>query len=66
MRKNFVVGGRALEHAAQGGCGVMSPHWRHKIHLDALLCNLLWVTLCLGRGVGLEDLQRPLPTLTIL
>ncbi|PKU33870.1 hypothetical protein llap_15826 [Limosa lapponica baueri] len=33
-----------------------------KTHLDMFLCNLLWVDL-LWQGVGLEDLQRSLPTL---
>jgi len=33
--------------------------------LDAVLCNLLWVTL-LGQGVGLGDPQRALPTPTML
>jgi len=33
--------------------------------LDAVLCNLLWVTL-LWQGVGLDDPQRSLPTPTIL
>jgi len=36
-----------------------------KIHLDVVLCSLLWVTL-LGQGVGLGDPQRSLPTPTIL
>ena len=31
-----------------------------KTCLDAVLCNLLWVTL-LGQGVGLGDPQRSLP-----
>jgi len=33
--------------------------------LDKVLCSLLWVTL-LRQGVGLGDLQRSLPTPTIL
>ena len=36
-----------------------------KTHLDAILHNVLWVTL-LCRGVGLDDLQRSLPTSAIL
>jgi len=36
-----------------------------KTHLDKDLCSLLWVTL-LGQGVGVDDPQRSLPTLTIL
>ncbi|PKU32332.1 hypothetical protein llap_17364 [Limosa lapponica baueri] len=36
-----------------------------KTPLDAFLCNLLWVTL-LWQGAGLDDLQRSLPTPTIL
>ena len=36
-----------------------------KTHLDAILCNVLGVIL-LGRGVGLDDLQRSLPTSAIL
>ncbi|PKU29481.1 hypothetical protein llap_20215 [Limosa lapponica baueri] len=32
-----------------------------KTHLDTFLCNLLWVDL-LWQGVGLDDLQRSLPT----
>jgi len=36
-----------------------------KIHLDAVLCSLLWVTL-LRQGVGLGDPRRSLPTPNIL
>jgi len=36
-----------------------------KTLLDAVLCNLLWVTL-LWHGVGLDDPQRSLPIPTIL
>ena len=36
-----------------------------KTRLDKVLCSLLWVTL-LRQGVGLDDPQRSLPTLTIL
>jgi len=36
-----------------------------KTLLDVVLCSLLWVTL-LWQGVGLDDPQRSLPTLTIL
>jgi len=32
-----------------------------KTRLDKVLCSLLWVT-CFGRGVGLDDPQRSLPT----
>ena len=36
-----------------------------QLHLAAVLCSLLWVTL-LGQGVGLGDPQRALPTPTML
>ena len=36
-----------------------------KTHLDAYPCSLVWGT-CYGRGVGLSDLWRSLPALTIL
>jgi len=36
-----------------------------KTRLDTVLCSLLWVTL-LQQGVGLDDLQRSLPTPTTL
>ena len=36
-----------------------------KTRLDAFLCPLLWVCL-LKQGVGRDDLQRSLATLTIL
>ena len=36
-----------------------------KTHLDSFLCNLLWGT-CLSREVGLNGLQRFLPTCMIL
>ncbi|GAB0181035.1 translation initiation factor IF-2-like [Grus japonensis] len=38
---------------------------RFQTRLDAILCNLLWVIL-LWQGVGLDDLQRSLPTPTNL
>ena len=36
-----------------------------KTCLDAYLCNLLWGT-CFGRGVGLHELLRSLPTPAVL
>lgn len=53
-----------------GGCGVSISGERHletlETHLDAFLCDLLWVTLS-QLGDGLYYFQsNTLPTLTIL
>jgi len=60
-----VEGDGALEQAAQGGCGVsfsgdiQDPPGHGP---GAACCR--WP--CFGRGVGLDDPQRSLPTPTIL
>ena len=66
MRKNFFTlrvtepRPRLLKEAGE------SPSLEiFKTRLDAVLCNLLWVTL-LQQGIGLGGPQRSLPTLNIL
>ncbi|GAB0206015.1 hypothetical protein GRJ2_003067100 [Grus japonensis] len=64
MRKNFFTL-RMTEHWDRLPREVVeSPSLEiFKTCWDAILCNLLWVIL-LYRGVGLDDLQRSLPTPT--
>ncbi|GAB0192672.1 translation initiation factor IF-2-like [Grus japonensis] len=66
MRKNFFPL-RVTEHWDRLPREVVeSPSLeRFKTHLDAILCDLLWVIL-LWQGVGQDDLQRSLPTPTSL
>jgi len=61
IRKNFTL--RMTEHWNKLlGKVVESPLEIFKTHLDTFPCNLLKQT-CFSRGVGLDDLQRPLQIL---
>ena len=66
VRKNFFTV-RVTEHWNRLPRQVVgSPSLEiFKTHLDAYLCDLVQGT-CFGRGVGLDDLWRSLPTPTIL
>ncbi|GAB0185316.1 translation initiation factor IF-2-like [Grus japonensis] len=66
MRKNFFTL-RVTKHWNRLPREVVeSPSLeRFKTRLDVILCDLLWVIL-LYQGVGLDDLQRSLPTPTSL